>query len=175
VLLLFGETVILNNFESLLRLVRGESSLADASSNRTLLWLSAIEMWLYGIADGTEVFRLNGATIFFGNGQSVYLWLEGTTQYLVTNVHQMYLDVLMSGGIVVFLVFLYLLVKQVQFSLALISWNPQHLILFSALVFTLTKWFFNSLNGLHAPFVYSTFFLITSLYFLHHKELGSKS
>jgi len=171
VLLLFGEDVIVSNFESLLRLFRGESSLAETSSNRTLLWFSAIEMWLYGVADGTEVFRLNWATIFFGNGQSVYLWLEGETQYLVTNVHQMYLDVLMSGGIVVFAVFIYLLYKQALFTYRLVQYNINYLIFFSGLVFTLSKWFFNSLNGLHAPFVFSTFLLITSLYYFHYDKI----
>jgi hypothetical protein len=171
VLLFFGEDVIVSNFESLLRLFRGESNLAETSSNRTLLWFSAIEMWLYGVADGTEVFRLNWASIFFGNGQSVYLWLEGDIQYLVTNVHQMYLDVLMSGGIVVFAVFIYLIYTQILFAYRLVQYNLNYLILFSGLIFTLTKWFFNSLNGLHAPFVYTTFLLITSLYYLNHKKI----
>ena len=166
VLLLFGETVILDNFLSLVRLLQGESSFAETSSNRTLLWFSAIEMWVYGFADGSEVFRLNWATIFFGNGQSVYLWLEDSTQYLVTNVHQMYLDVLMSGGIVVFGVFLYLLVKQVQFLLILLKANIANIVLLSGFIFVITKWFFNSLNGLHAPFVYTVFFLITAEYLL---------
>jgi hypothetical protein len=123
-------------------------------------------MWVYGVADGSEVFRLNWATIFFGNGQSVYLWLEDSTQYLVTNVHQMYLDVLMSGGIVVFGVFLYLLVKQVQFLLILLKANIANIVLLSGFIFVITKWFFNSLNGLHAPFVYTVFFLITAEYLL---------
>ena len=164
VLSFFGETVIIDNFNSVVRLLTGESGFAETSSNRTLLWVSAIEMWIYGVADGTEVFGPNFATLLFGNGQSVYIWVEGTTQYLVTNVHQMYLDVLMSAGIVVFIAFLYSVYSFIKMSYRLVLQDINYIILFSGLIFILTKWFFNSLNGLHAPFVYVVFFLILSNY-----------
>jgi hypothetical protein len=123
-------------------------------------------MWLYGVADGTEVFRLNFASIFFGNGQSVYLWLDGSTQYLVTNVHQMFLDVLMSGGIVVFGVFIFLLVQQFRYVFKLMKYDVRYVSLFAGLLFIMGKWLFNSLNGLHAPFVYTVFILITYHYMM---------
>jgi hypothetical protein len=164
VLSLFGETVIIDNFNSVVRLLTGESGFAETSSNRTLLWVSAIEMWMYGIADGTEVFGPNFVTLLFGNGQSVYIWVEGTVQYLVTNVHQMYLDVLMSAGIFVFGVFVYGIIQFLKMSYRLVVFDINNIILFSGLIFILTKWFFNSLNGLHAPFVYVVFFLILKGY-----------
>jgi hypothetical protein len=164
ILSIFGETVIIDNFNSVIRLLTGESGFAETSSNRTLLWVSAIEMWVYGVADGTEVFGPNVATLLFGNGQSVYIWVEGTTQYLVTNVHQMYLDVLMSAGIVVFIAFMYGVIQFIKMSYQLVLHDVNNILLFSGLIFILTKWFFNSLNGLHAPFVYVVLFMILYRY-----------
>jgi hypothetical protein len=166
VLIALGQTIILDNFVSLLSAFSADGDLAAVSSLRTPLWGSAIQMWLYGVADGSEVFRLNWVTIFFGNGQSVYLWLDGQTQYLVTNVHQMFLDVLMSGGIVVFGVFLFLLAKQFQYVLILTKQDIRFVSLLAGLLFIIGKWFFNSLNGLHAPFVYTVFILITYHYMM---------
>jgi hypothetical protein len=143
-----------------------DSDLAAISSLRTPLWASAIEMWLYGVADGTEVFGLNFATIIFGNGQSVYLWVDAGTQYLVTNVHQMFFDVLMSAGIVVFALFIYFLYLQFKYVFVLLSQDIKYLSLFSALLFIMGKWLFNSLNGLHAPFVYTVPVLIFTYYSL---------
>jgi hypothetical protein len=166
-LVVIGEGEILSDFLSLLSIFSGDADLADVSSFRTPLWGSAIEMWLYGLADGTEVFRVNFASILFGNGQSVYLWLEEGTQYLVTNVHQMFLDVLMSAGIVVFGIFIVLLVRQVKYSLDLLKQRTDYLVLFAGLLFIFGKWLFNSLNGLHAPFVYTVFILILA----YHSQL----
>jgi hypothetical protein len=174
VLISLGQTIILDNFTSLLGIFSADGDIAAISSLRTPLWGSAIEMWLYGVADGTEVFRLNWASIFFGNGQSVYLWLDGQTQYLVTNVHQMFLDVLMSGGIVVFGVFMFLLVQQFRYVFQLMKQDVRYLSLFAGLLFIIGKWFFNSLNGLHAPFVYTVFILITYHYMMNTKELKKR-
>jgi O-antigen ligase len=174
VLVLLGQDVIVANFTSLLGVFSPDGDLAEISSLRTPLWGSAIQMWLYGVADGTEVFRLNWATIFFGNGQSVYLWLDGTQQYLVTNVHQMFLDVLMSGGIVVFIVFMYLLVQQFRYVFTLMAHDVRYVSLFAGLLFIMGKWLFNSLNGLHAPFVYTVFVLITYSYLNHQKQRERK-
>jgi hypothetical protein len=172
ILVLLGQTVILDNFASLLSLVFGDGDLVEVSSSRIPLWGSAIQMWLYGVADGTEVFRLNFASIFFGNGQSVYLWLDNETQYLVTNVHQMFFDVLMSGGIVVFVAFMYLLVQQFRYVFQLMKLNIKYVTLFAGLLFIMGKWLFNSLNGLHAPFVLVVFMLITYHYMMNAKDLG---
>jgi hypothetical protein len=170
VLILLGETIILDNFTSLLSVFSPDGDLAVISSLRTPLWASAIQMWLYGIADGTEVFRLNFVTIIFGNGQSVYLWLDEGTQYLVTNVHQMFFDVLMSGGIVVFAAFVFLLVQQFRYVFQLMKLDLKFLPLFAGLLFIMGKWLFNSLNGLHAPFVFVVFILITYHYMMNAKE-----
>jgi len=169
-----GENVILDNFTSLLSVFSADSDLAAISSLRTPLWGSAIQMWLYGIADGTEVFRLNFVSIIFGNGQSVYLWLDDSTQYLVTNVHQMFLDVLMSGGIVVFAAFLFLLVQQFRYVWLLMKIDIKYVTLFAGLLFIIGKWFFNSLNGLHAPFVFTVFILITYHYMMNAKEFEKR-
>ena len=164
VLVGLGETVILDDFASLLEVFSSNSDLAEISSLRTPLWASAIEMWLYGVADGTEVFGPNFATIMFGNGQSVYLWVDAGTQYLVTNVHQMFFDVLMSAGIFVFGLFMYFLYLQFKYVLSLVNQNLRYLSLFSALLFIMGKWLFNSLNGLHAPFIYTVPILIFTYY-----------
>ena len=166
VLIGLGETIILDNFASLLDVFSSDSDLAAISSLRTPLWASAIEMWLYGVADGTEVFGLNFATIIFGNGQSVYIWVDAGTQYLVTNVHQMFFDVLMSSGIIVFGLFVYFIYLQFKYVLTLVSQDLRYLSLFSALLFIMGKWLFNSLNGLHAPFVYTVPILIFTYYSL---------
>jgi hypothetical protein len=166
VLVGLGESVILDDFASLLEVFSSDSDLAAISSLRTPLWASAIEMWLYGVADGTEVFGLNFVTIIFGNGQSVYLWVDAGTQYLVTNVHQMFFDVLMSAGIVVFALFIYFLYLQFKYVFVLLSQDIKYLSLFSALLFIMGKWLFNSLNGLHAPFVYTVPVLIFAYYSL---------
>ena len=164
VLVGLGETIILDDFASLLEVFSSNSDLAAISSLRTPLWASAIEMWLYGVADGTEVFGPNFATIMFGNGQSVYLWVDAGTQYLVTNVHQMFFDVLMSAGIFVFGLFMYFLYLQFKYVLSLVNQNLRYLSLFSALLFIMGKWLFNSLNGLHAPFIYTVPILIFTYY-----------
>jgi hypothetical protein len=174
VLIALGQTIILDNFISLLGAFSADGDLAVVSSLRTPLWGSAIQMWLYGVADGTEVFRLNWATIIFGNGQSVYLWLDGETQYLVTNVHQMFLDILMSGGIVVFSVFMYLLIQQFRYVFTLMKQDVRYVSLFAGLLFIMGKWLFNSINGLHAPFVYTVFILITYHYMMNTKELKKR-
>jgi hypothetical protein len=172
VLIGLGESIVLDNFTSLLSVFSTDGDLSVVSSLRTPLWGSAIQMWLYGIADGTEVFRLNFASIIFGNGQSVYLWLDEGTQYLVTNVHQMFLDVLMSGGIVVFAAFVFLLVQQFRYVFQLMKLDIKYVTLFAGLLFVMGKWLFNSLNGLHAPFVFVVFILITYHYMMNAKELG---
>ena len=166
VLIALGQTIILDNFISLLGAFSADGDLAVVSSLRTPLWGSAIQMWLYGVADGTEVFRLNWATILFGNGQSVYLWLDGSTQYLVTNVHQMFLDILMSGGIFVFGIFSFLIAQQFRYVFKLMKHDVRYVSLFAGLLFIMGKWLFNSLNGLHAPFVYTVFILITYHYMM---------
>lgn len=168
VLVILGQDIIVDNFTSLLSVFSADSDLAAISSLRTPLWASAIEMWLYGVADGTEVFGINFATFFFGNGQSVYLWVDQGTQYLVTNVHQMFLDVLMSAGVVVFALFVYFIYLLFKYSLQLVKSDLAYLSLFASLLFIMGKWFFNSLNGLHAPFVYTVpiliyYFTITNL------------
>jgi O-antigen ligase len=175
VLIGLGESIILDNFTSLLSVFSSDGDLAAVSSLRTPLWGSAIQMWLYGIADGTEVFRLNFASIIFGNGQSVYLWLDEGTQYLVTNVHQMFLDVLMSGGIVVFAAFVFLLVQQFRYAFQLMKLDFKYVTLFAGLLFVMGKWLFNSLNGLHAPFVLVVFMLVTYHYMMNAKELQKRS
>lgn len=163
-----GEQQILNDIVSLFGVFTDDADLQAISSFRTPLWRSAIEMWLYGKVDGTEVFGLNFSTIVFGNGQSVYLWVEQGTQYLVTNVHQMYLDVLMSAGFIVFGLFMWLLARLVKYSIILVKDNISYLPLFSALIYTMGKWLFNSLNGLHAPFVFTTIILIYYFYYTNH-------
>jgi len=102
----------------------------------------------------------------------VYLWLDEGTQYLVTNVHQMFLDVLMSGGIVVFAAFVFLLVQQFRYVFQLMKLDVKYVTLFAGLLFVMGKWLFNSLNGLHAPFVFVVFILITYHYMMNAKELG---
>ena len=160
VLVVIGQDEILRDVLSLLSVFSGDADLADVSSFRTPLWRSAIGMWLYGKVDGTEVFGLNFATIIFGNGQSVYIWLEGVQQFLVTNVHQMFLDVLMSAGIIVFGFFMWLLYRLFRYSIDLAQVNIEYLPLFAGFIYVMGKWLFNSLNGLHAPFVYTVFILI---------------
>ena len=164
VLVILGQTIIIDNFTSLLGVFSPDGDLAAISSLRTPLWASAIEMWWYGVADGTEVFGPNLATIIFGNGQSVYLWVDAGTQYLVTNVHQMFLDVLMSAGIFVFGLFIYFIYLLFSYVQKLLQTDIKYLSLFAGLLFIMGKWFFNSLNGLHAPFVYTVVILIYYYY-----------
>ena len=161
---LTGDTTIFGDLTSFTDLITGQRELSDVAGLRTPLWGSAIEMWLYGSVDGTEVFGLNWGSILFGNGQSVYIWQTETTQFLVTNVHQMYLDILMSLGIFGFGIFMYFLYQLSQMALKLSKSNMIYIPLLSALMFTFTKWFFNSLNGLHAPFIYLIAVLILSEY-----------
>ena len=92
--------------------------------------------------------------------KSVYIWLEGVQQFLVTNVHQMFLDVLMSAGIFVFGLFMWLLYRLLRFSLDLVQTDIEYLPLFAGFIYIMGKWLFNSLNGLHAPFVYTVIILI---------------
>lgn len=172
VLVLLGQTIILDNFTSLLSVFAEDGDLAQISSLRTPLWGSAIQMWMYGSADGSEVFGLNFTTLLFGNGQSVYFWVDGATSYLVTNVHQMFLDVLMSAGIFVFGMFVYFLYRLFKYSLILANQNLKFLSLFAALLFVMGKWFFNSLNGLHAPFVFTIAVLI---YYHYYNETNTSA
>jgi O-antigen ligase len=78
----------------------------------------------------------------------------------------MFLDVLMSGGIVVFGVFIFLLVQQFRYVFKLMALNVRYVSLFAGLLFIMGKWLFNSLNGLHSPFVFTVFILITYHYMM---------
>lgn len=137
-----GDSGIFNDFQSLFSLFSGDSDFAGISSLRTDLWNATIEY-------------MNAKPIIWllGNGQSVYIWQAETTSYLVTNVHNMYLDVLFSGGIVVFLVFMVLLVKQYIYAFRLAKHDVSNVVLLAGLVFVCTKWLFNSLNAIHSPFI----------------------
>jgi hypothetical protein len=60
----------------------------------------------------------------------------------------MFFDVLMSGGIVVFGVFIFLLVQQFRYVFKLMKYDVRYVSLFAGLLFIMGKWLFNSLNGL---------------------------
>lgn len=153
VLYQLGDTSILNDFKSLLTLFSGENDFAGISSLRTDLWAATFD-------------KMNSEPViwFLGNGQSVYIWTAETTSYLVTNVHNMYLDVLFSGGIFVFIAFIALLVKQFIYALKLTKYDTKNVILLSGLVFVMVKWMFNSLNAIHSPFIMMIFVLISYRY-----------
>lgn len=137
-----GDSGIFSDFQSLFNLFTGESDLAGISSMRTDLWKATIDY-------------MNAKPViwFLGNGQSVYIWNAETTSYLVTNVHNMYLDVLFSGGLIVFGVFMTLLVKQYIYAFKLAKYDVKNVVLLSGLVFISVKWLFNSLNAVHSPFI----------------------
>ena len=78
----------------------------------------------------------------------------------------MFLDVLMSGGIFVFGLFMFLLFQQFKYVFHLMKLDVRYVSLFAGLLFIMGKWLFNSLNGLHAPFVYTVFVLITYHYMM---------
>jgi hypothetical protein len=80
----------------------------------------------------------------------------------------------MSGGIVVFIVFMYLLVQQFRYVFTLMAHDVRYVSLFAGLLFIMGKWLFNSLNGLHAPFVYTVFVLITYSYLNFQKQRERK-
>jgi ABC-type xylose transport system permease subunit len=83
--------------------------------------------------------------------------------------------VLMSGGIVVFASFIFLLVQQFRYVFQLMKLDVKYVTLFAGLLFIMGKWFFNSLNGLHAPFVLIVFILITYHYMMNAKEFEKRS
>ncbi|XMB85741.1 O-antigen ligase family protein [Mycoplasmatota bacterium WC44] len=148
-----GSEALLNDFKTLYDLISGQASAGELSSLRTDLWVAAID----------ELTR-NPLTILFGNGQSVFIWQHGAESYLVTNVHNQYVDILLSGGIVVFGIFMYLLIKQFTYASRLVKSDITNISLLAALIFITTKWMFNSLNAIHSPFVLIVFILISYRY-----------
>ena len=154
-----GDSGIVNDFKSLLDVLSGDKSFATVSSLRVDLWKATIA-------------EMNSKPIiwFLGNGQSVYIWTAETTSYLVTNVHNMYLDILFSGGIVVFITFITLLVRQFIFALRLVKYDTKNIVLLSGMVFILVKWMFNSLNAIHSPFIIMVFVLISYRYMIMKNE-----
>ncbi len=192
-----GDTGLASDFDSLRRLLSGESDLAGISSLRTELW-------------GATFNRMNSDPIiwFLGNGQSVFMWVvtqegvnytfsnltelqivaengarflilnEGGVEtvhaiqnsYMVTNVHNMYIDVLFSGGIFVFVGFMFLLVKQFIYGFKLANADIKNVVILAAMVFIVFKWMFNSLNAVHSPFVLMVFIINSYRYMELKKE-----
>ncbi|QVK20615.1 O-antigen ligase family protein [Mycoplasmatota bacterium] len=154
-----GQAALLNDFKSFLKVFTGDKTLSGISSMRTDVWKAAIDLTF-----------ANPLTTIFGNGQSVFIMEEAGKTYLATNVHNQYIDVLLSGGIVVFGIFVFLLVKQMIYAFKIVKYDINNISLLAALVFIYVKWFFNSLNALHSPFILIVFVLISSRYMNMLKE-----
>lgn len=122
--------------------------------------LSRRDIW-YG---SLMLFARTPITILFGIGQGVFFWNTEESITLITNVHNQYLEILLSGGIILFSVFISLLVKQFIYVFKLIKYNVDNVVLLSALIFICIKWLFNSLNATHSPFIFMVFVLISYRY-----------
>ncbi len=153
-----GDTAIIADLQSFLSFITGERSISSISSMRTEAWVATF-----------DEMKLNPIIWLFGNGQSVFIWETDVTSYLVTNVHNMYLDILFSGGIFVFVIFIVLLVKQFIYALRLSKYDVQNVVLLSAITFILVKWMFNSLNAIHSPFIIMVF-IINSYRYMEYKK-----
>lgn len=136
------------------------SSLIDNKSLDSYSLLSRFDIWKYSI----ELFASDPYSIILGSGQSVFKWNSSTTHYIVTNSHNQYIGTLLSGGIIVFVIFIILFVKQFIYALRLTIYDINNIVLLSALIFISVKWLFNSLNASHSPFVLMVFSLISFRY-----------
>lgn len=121
---------------------------------------SRVDMW-YG---ALMLFARTPITIIFGIGQGVYFWNTEESIILITNVHNQYLEILLSGGVILFGIFISLLVRQFIYVFKLIKYNIDNVVLLSALIFICIKWMFNSLNVIHSPFILMVFVLISFRY-----------
>ena len=121
---------------------------------------SRINLWKISL----KYFASSPTTVLFGMGQSVFAWDSDTMHYLVSNTHNQYIDILLSGGIVVFSIFITLLYKQFMYVIKLIKYNTNNIVLLSCLIFICTKWMFNSFNAIHSPFILMVFVLISYRY-----------
>lgn len=121
---------------------------------------SRIDMW-YG---ALMLFARTPLTIIFGIGQGVFFWNTEESITLITNVHNQYLEILLSGGVILFGIFISLLVRQFIYVFKLIKYNIDNVVLLSALIFICIKWLFNSLNATHSPFIFMVFVLISYRY-----------
>ena len=110
------------------------------------------------------MFASSPYTIIFGSGQSVFMWGSNTTQYIVTNSHNQYIETLLSGGVIVFSILMILLYKQFMYVIRLVKYDINNIALLSCLIFICVKWMFNSLNASHSPFVLMVFVLISYRY-----------
>lgn len=109
-------------------------------------------------------FSENILSVLFGIGQSAYFWDTETTQYVVTNAHNQYLDILLSSGIIVFFIFILLLFYQFKYAVRLVKYDITNLALLSSLIFISIKWLFNSINAIQSPFILMVFVLISYRY-----------
>jgi|GEM_PF-4060561 len=152
-----GYSALWKEFSKVIDVMRGAESITNADSYR-------FELWTYTINKAFST----PMNIIFGMSMAVFPVFDGSITYLATNVHNQYLDVLISGGIFVFAMFIYLLVKQFIYAWKITKYDINNLPLMSALIFIYVKWIFNSLNALHSPFVLLVFILISSRY-MHMK------
>lgn len=136
-----------------------ETVLQDNVSDRDLIE-SRIDLWAVSLG----LYADSPTTILFGTGQSVYMWDSETMHYLVSNTHNQYIDILLSSGIIVFLIFITLLYRQFVYVIKLVKYDINNIVLLSSLIFICTKWIFNSLNAIHSPFVFIVFVLISYRY-----------
>ena len=153
-----GDTGIIADLQSFLSFLTGERSIASVSSSRTEAWVATF-----------DEMNLNPIIWLFGNGQSVFVWETDVNVALITNVHNMYLDILFSAGIFVFVIFIVLLVKQFIYALKLAKYDVKNVVLLSAITFILVKWMFNSLNAVHSPFIIMVF-IINSYRYMEYKK-----
>lgn len=136
-----------------------ETVLQDNPSDRDLI-KSRVDLWAVSLG----LYADSPTTILFGTGQSVYMWDSETMHYLVSNTHNQYIDILLSSGIIVFLIFITLLYRQFVYAIKLLKYDIQNIVLLSSLIFICAKWIFNSLNAIHSPFIFIVFVLISYRY-----------
>lgn len=119
-----------------------------------------LDLWIISL----KIFGSSFSNIIFGMGQSVYAWDSETLHFIVSNTHNQYIDILFSGGIFVFFIFMLLLYKQYTYVIKLVKYDINNIVLLAGLIFISVKWLFNSINAAHSPFVLMVFALISYRY-----------
>lgn len=170
ILILFGLSILLIIVSYILFAKFGLERNADDLGNLNTLigneeldkysLYSRINLWKISL----RYFASSPTNVLFGIGQSVFVWNSYTMHYLVSNTHNQYIDILLSGGIVVFSIFIILLYKQFVYVIKLVKYNTNNIVLLSCLIFICTKWMFNSFNAIHSPFILMVFVLISYRY-----------
>lgn len=147
-------------FENRVNNISNIASLIEKNESSEYSLFSRFDLWRYSL----ELFSSSPKMILFGSGQSVFVWDSETMHYVVTNTHNQYIEILLSSGIVVFLIFIILLYRQFIYAIRLVNYDMNNIALLASLIFIGIKWIFNSLNASHSPFVLIVFVLISYRY-----------